>query len=265
MKSRYIFVSITIFILGIGNAYASSITYDLTIDDEFNFNETITYNVDYDDIDRSSYNFLTSVVDDDIYFDSNESVKYDKTKKNNGNQYIVTLKNDYSQIFLSGSRILNECFGDFEVETDDNNLSFKSEAPFFCSHRADTITAKIKTDLNVISSNADKVSNNIYIWNVDDKNFNMKFNVEIPELEVANEDGLGTDFVPEENNDGENNDIENNTTENENDETYINEEETEEENKTGIIPIVIVIAIISIIGIILFIILKRRKNKLNQI
>ena len=254
MKIKYFLLLVTLSIFGISNVNASSIEYNLTIDDKAYFYEVINYEIEYSDIDRSVYNYPTEVLDSDIYFDNDRSVKYKKTKKNLGSKYLITLKNDYGNIFLSGQRIVNECFKSFDYNITDSRITFDSESPFFCSKRADKITIKITSELDVISSNADIINNNTYIWNVNSKNFNLRFSAGIPELENDPMEDLNG-YGPENSNENESID----------EETVENTDDNNQEKSISIGTFIVIGAVISIISVIAIIILKAKKKKLNQI
>lgn len=255
MKIKYFLLLVTLSIFGISNVNASSIEYNLTIDDKAYFYEVINYEIEYSDIDRSVYNYPTEVLDSDIYFDNDRSVKYKKTKKNLGSKYLITLKNDYGNIFLSGQRIVNECFKSFDYNITDSRITFDSESPFFCSKRADKITIKITSELDVISSNADIINNNTYIWNVNNRDFYLKISLRLPELSDEDVSSEATDFVPEETPAEDIVDEDNNVEEN----------EDIEENSGSIGIFVIIAVVVVIVSCIIIIILKSKKKKLNQI
>ena len=260
MKLKYLFLTLILLMIGIGTVDAKSIEYNLTIDKDLYFHEANVYRVNDSELDTSgNYDFMTSVVKDKIYFDNDNGVPYTKTKKKANGEYIVTLKNDYSPIFLTGSRILNECFSEFDFKDNEKSLSIKTTSPFYCYSRADSIVINIKTDLKVTSSNADSVNGNTYTWNSIDKNFTLRFAAEIPDIENAPmEKGYSdTGEVEDEDND------QNNTQNNEDEQTNNNNDETTS-SISGIV-IAVIFIIISIAAVIIFIILNQKKSNLNKI
>lgn len=183
MKLKYIALSLTLFFCSINLVNASSINYNVKIDKNLHFYETITYNIDKKDVKTNgNYDFLTSVVNDTIYFDLKEEIPYTKNKRSDNNQYIVTLKNDYASLFLEKSRILNECFTNRNIENTISTFSFRA-SEFYCNHRADKITVTVTTDLEVESSNASQTTNNQYIWNNINKDFNMNIKLKMSAME----------------------------------------------------------------------------------
>ena len=144
MKLKYLFLTLILLMIGISTVDAKSIEYNLTIDKDLYFHEANVYRVNESELDTSgNYDFMTSVVKDKIYFDNDNGVPYTKTKKKANGEYIVTLKNDYSPIFLTGSRILNECFSEFDFKDNEKSLSIKTTSPFYCYSRADSIVINI--------------------------------------------------------------------------------------------------------------------------
>lgn len=256
MKLKYYLFIVFIFMIGIVNVDASSIEYNLTIDEELKFYENIVYKVKKSELDTSgNYDFLTSVVNDKIYFDIDGEVLYTKAKKLVGDEYIITLKNDFYPLFFSSERIINECFSKFDFEDNKDKLSVSLESPFYCLHRADTIKVNIKTDLYVSDSNADVVNGKVYTWNVEDKEFDLRFSAQIPELESAPAD---EDY--EEVDDGSA--VDDNEQIDEANDDVIDEEN---DGSVGKVIGIIVLVIVLVGGIIAFIILKNKNNNLNKI
>lgn len=257
MKLKYLFLTLMLFLIGIGTVNAKSIEYNLTIDEDLHFYEENIYKVKESELDKSGdYDFMTSIVNDKIYFDNDSSVPYTKTKKKVNGEYIVTLKNDYSSLFLTGSRILNECFSEFDFKDNKDDLSIKTSSPFYCYSRADSIVINIKTDLTVTSSNADSVNGNTYTWNSIDRNFTLRFSAEIPEIEEE-----PMDEVYDNSNITDDTDDQNANEEQTND----SDDENDESNQISGTIIAALFVIASVIAIIVFIILKQKKSNLNKI
>ena len=250
MKFKYLYLFIICSIIGISSASASSIEYNLTIDENMNFTENNIYKVKETELEKSnSYDFLTSVVKDSIYFNEDNKVKYTKSRKYSNGVYTVTLKNKYSPVFLTGSRIIQECFSKTNYDYTDDYISITTSSPFYCLHRADSIQINIKTSLNVISNNADSKSNNTYIWTPKDKDFELSFKV-----------SKKTESDSKDNSPGETGATGNTDT--------VDTSTKEEKTKKSPLSIIITIVVLGIACIILLIVLKNLKNKkdnLNQI
>ena len=253
MKIRYLFLIIFILLCSIyTNVNASSINYNLRIDNSLQFYETITYNFDEKDVKKDgNYSFLTYIVNDPIYFDLNEEIKYDKNKKNITNGYIITLKNDYSYLFLSKSRIINECFVNKKFDNTNNYISFVA-SDFYCSHRADNIKVSINTDLTVLSSNANSSENNTYIWDNITDNFTVNFRIKVPNIESEPMDDINNNENGNDASDVEDGDLQNKET----------EREKHHINKYVVLGILGVVLITSLGAVI---VLKSRSNSLNKI
>ena len=265
MKYKSLILAIFIFCFNIAIVNAeSNITYNLTIDDEAHFYEQIKYEVGYNDIDNKSYNFPTSVVNDTIYFNKDKTTKYNKkiTKTNSG--YIVTLTNNYAPIFLNDQRIINECFNNYELKTTNDEVSLDTEAPFYCTQRANNIIINIKTNLAVTQSNADSVVKNTYTWTVKDRNFNLRFGVDMP----TNTDENTAPLDDVDNSSSTDSTTNQNTPQDSNKPTDTQTDDTNNQKNsnplTGIIIATIVLALS--VGIIITVItLKIKKNQINKI
>ena len=250
MKYKYLFlIGFVLILFSFDNVNASSINYNLRIDKNLHLYETITYNVDKKDIKNDGYyHFLTSIVNDPVYFDLKKELKYKKTKKKINNGYLVTLKHDYSYLFLSKSRIINECFVQKDLNNNNSYLSFTA-SDFYCAHRADTINVTINTDLQVLNTNSTNNTDNNYTWNNINKDFNIRFQVGIPTIENEPMD-----------------DVNSKTTDNASNDKSSTEKESEKENKHITKYVIIgIIGIISISAIAITIFLKSKKSSLNKI
>lgn len=259
MKLKHLFLILTFLVIGINTVEAKSIEYNLTIDKDLTFHENNIYIVKESELDKSgNYDFMTSVVNDKIYFDNDSSVPYTKTKKKVNGEYMVTLKNNYSSIFLTGSRILNECFSKFDFRDNESSLSIKTTSPFYCSSRADSIVINIKTDLEVTSTNSNNKNGNTYTWNNIDDNFTLNFSARIPEIETTPmEEGFENPETTTENND-------NITDDETNKEEQTSEEETQKK-ETNYMTVGIISAVVVLSIIIVILILKRKNSNLNKI
>ena len=245
MKTKYLFlISILFLCSSFSDVHASSINYNLQIDSNMNFHEKIIYNIDSKDIKRDgSYHFLTNVLDNPIYFDLKEELRYKKSKSSASNGYVVTLQYDYPYMFLSKSRILNECFTNKQINNNASYISLNA-SDFYCSHRADNIKVVINTPLTVSSSNANTHNGNSYIWNNITDQFSLNFKVQIPPIEEEPMHSL----------DDEESNIDNNT-------------DNESNNKKQHISVVVILSMIGVIFVLLlfgFVMLKKKKEQLDD-
>jgi len=257
MKLKYIFFFAICFMLATINTYASSIEYNLTIDDDMNFHENNIYTVKESELSKTGYyDFMTSVVKDKINFDEDRQVKYKKTSKKSNGVYTITLKNDYNPSFLAGSRIIKECFSKYDIVNDGAKISIKTTSPFYCSSRAGSITINIKTNLAVLSNNAKEHNNNVYTWYPTDDSFSLYFGVS---QNKSKENKSMDEIVGE---DPEADDSSDNTTDQTEDQQT---PETKDQNPYAGIIIASVFILLSVIAIIIIIVLKNKKNSLNKI
>ena len=260
MRKRYFLLILIIFGFSYINVDASSIEYNLTIDDELQFHEKIVYKVNENELDTSgNYDYLTSVVNDTIYFDNDESVPYTKTKQFNNNQYVVTLEKDYHKAFFGGQRIIRECFSEIDLTSNAKEISVSTGGMFYCHKRADDIVINVKIgSLNVSSSNADFNKDGVYTWKVDDETFNIKFSAQIPESSKDVNPAYGTGFFEEEDDEIQKDDAINN-------DELENTDDNDQEKTISIGTFIVIGIVISIISVIAIIILKAKKNNLDQI
>lgn len=169
MKRTIYIIIIAILFLCITTVDASSIDYNLTIDDHKTFHESITYVIE----DSTTNSYLLNVLNNTIYFDTDNIMPYQKSVINNGNNVVVILKQDYESTAIKKSKLLNECFKDFTYEENEYRITYYAESPFKCTSHADKITISVNTDIPSIIDTADEVIGNKYTWNKIDKDFMM--------------------------------------------------------------------------------------------
>ncbi len=158
---RIIFITLLFLIFSIQNTNASSVNYNLKINQNKHFYETITYSIE--DNNTSDFN---RIINSDVFFDKNNTEKYTKTIKHINSNYIVVLKYDYDYSNLNKSQLLNRCFDEIDYETDQNQLVFSTYGDFKCNV-ADSIRVTINSDIVMTTNNADEINNNNYVWNVE--------------------------------------------------------------------------------------------------
>ena len=246
---RVIFIIFALFMIFINySVNASTITYNLNIDQDLILHENIVYEIEKDKvINDGNYYFLTSIVNDPVYFDVNRKVEYKKEKTTTDTGYRVVLTNDFSSIFLNTERIVKECFESVDISRTASSLKFSTPNSFYCSHRADKIVVNITTGLNVVSSNADVVNNNTYTWNNIDKNFSLSMNVEPAKIEHDPLDGYQKS--------------ENNTQQDINE----NQNNEKQNSKSVLKYIIIAIPVLLILILVALLILKRKQDNLNKL
>lgn len=259
MKIKYIIFAFICFIFAGTSVYASSIEYNLTIDDDGNFKENNVYKVKSSELKKTqNYDFMTSIVNDKVYFNEDRKVEYSKTKKKSNGVYTITLKNEYSSSFLNGSRIVQECFSKYDFN-DATNITISTSSPFYCYSRADAITINITTNLEVLNNNAESVNGNTYTWHPTNRDFTLNFGVK--RKEITNDDPM--DDIPTEEQNSSSDTTDDNSDTNTEDNTSA---DTAKEKKSVNLTVVgIVSGVIIFIIIIACLILKQKKNSLNKI
>lgn len=169
-KIRIAFISICLLLTG------CSTEYNL----EFSNNEIkehIVANIVDTDIPKQSSNNLaahddpiTPFINNDQYpFAHNDSIKYDKKVDKKANSTIVSLDYKYSHEEFKKSRAFNSCFEEKEFKETKKGYNLNFAGHFYCLY-GDSVIINIKTNNEVISHNADKVSGNVYTWIIDKDN-----------------------------------------------------------------------------------------------
>ena len=100
---------------------------------------------------------------------------------NTDTQLGVEYYSDASNTLINSSAI-NQCYTNPTIEVNDNIITFSSGNEFTCYDyydNLDNITIVLNTDYKVISSNAEVVEDNKYIWNITkDGNKNIEISYE---------------------------------------------------------------------------------------
>ncbi len=265
MKFKYILFLAFCISLSITNVHASSIEYNLTIDDNMNFTENNIYKIKESEMVKTgNYDFMTSVVKDKIYYNEDKKVSYTKTKTKSNGVYTVKLHHEYSPLFINDSRILQECFSKYDLENESSYVKIHASSPFYCSSRADSIKVNIITKLEVISNNADEHNGNVYTWYPKTNSFELEFGVKATTTENSEPmDNVGNDTDTDSTQDNNQNTPQDS---NKPTDTQTNDTNNQKNSNplTGIIIATIVLAL-SIVIIITVIILKIKKNQINKI
>lgn len=162
MKIRdFCFLVFIIILLSTTRVSASSVNYELNIDDDRLFHETITYKIE----NNTTNDYLKSIISKPVYFDSDNTIRYTKKIVKRKDAIDVVLQYNYDVSLLNKSRIINECFDKPIVDVDKYHISFYANLPLKCSSVADDILIKITTNIDDLNQNADLVEDKTYIWN----------------------------------------------------------------------------------------------------
>lgn len=261
MKSKIIFLFlISLFVcFGISTVNASnSIDYTLTITDDFEFKEVISYRIENYKSPKNGYNYMTDIINNDIYADVLGKTIYAKQKSVKNDIYYVTLTKTFNEYTMSNSAFLNNCFQKPKYEYDMNHYSFSGSGGFNCFD-ATNMKLTIITNFEVTSTNA-TVDGNKYIWNPSNANFAMNINMTKQYKEAENDPTLPYDDVEDENDDNINEDL--------NDDTEQTEEVEQDNqgNKSLAIYIFAGLSFVIILGLVFIVpVLKKKKNSLGEI
>lgn len=155
-----------------------SAEYNLTID-EFTMEEDI--NAIFD---KSSESELASRMEQvrrtAFYnFDTRKNEYYDFTKEETDSNIILKYNYRYSGNDLYKSEAASRCYYKRIVNVTDEFITISTDNQVACLYKdgekqIDDITVNIKTDLPVVSNNADNVDGNTYTWYINDENYNDK-------------------------------------------------------------------------------------------
>ena len=109
---------------------------------------------------------------------------------NKNNTYGLSLDEEYSILDYQNSDVFSQCYDSYKIVKSENSIIISTGNKFNCFDyykELEDVTVNLTTDLKVISSNADKVNNKTYTWNI---NRNNKENINI-KLSTANESSSG--------------------------------------------------------------------------
>ena len=154
------------------------VEYNLTISDNNLFDENITMsflksNTNYDDV------LIYKENKTPISGEPDEKEYYNSSVVNNGNYYdlIYTYKHDINSI--RNSYFINNCYRDFSMIDNNNEIVFTSGNNFSCFNgddglQANSIKVNINTKLKVLKNNADEVNGDTYTWYINHSNYLTK-------------------------------------------------------------------------------------------
>ncbi len=239
-----------------------SVEYNLNITKD-DFQETTTLLADKNLADTEKYQDI-SIVDifkkidhnyyEPIYFNDERydyyvggmqpNVNYYEVKPYQLNEYVgVSFNHNFKLNDIYRSNAIKQCFEELTIQNSDNFILFRTnnKCDVFDKYPLlENIVVKISTPLEVIASNADKVENNTYIWNIDKDNYHnkavrltydLKKGSEIPDIEKEDEE---KEVV----------------------------EEKEEKKKNNKYNIVIILVSFIILGVVLGLVIKYKKVRL---
>lgn len=235
--------------------------YNLTIT-ESSMVETVDISTTLNSTEMYQDRYLTEYLKDyeniyePIYFNEKEydynvggyqkGIRFYNTKFETTDKQSLILSNTFSYHDIYKSSAIKKCFDEFNITKIDNNY-YMIQTSNKCNAFDDysllsSVNIKVKTDLEVIASNADYVTNNIYIWTINRDNYqNKSINLSINTVKDSLEEF--------DSNLNKTNDT-NETKENDNIKDKTNDKKEEKENNNTIITLGIVVLLLGIMFIV---------------
>lgn len=165
MKKILFLITICLFLTG------CTVNYNLDITDN-NFKETITGNVTKEEIKKEENStdighYLYFLNSEQNVFYNNNDILYNKVTNNTDNGIDFEYEYTFNEDNFSNSRILNECFDNYNFKTEDNKYHIFLYGDFKCAYTEKT-NIKITTDYKVTAHNAKKENKNTYTWTINE-------------------------------------------------------------------------------------------------
>lgn len=260
MKNKIKYLILLLTIIFATPVYASNtIDYNLTITEDFEFKEVINYRIEDYKAQNNGYNYMTDIINNDIYADVLGKTTYTKQKRLENNIYYVTLTKTFNEYTMSNSAFLNNCFQKPNYKYDMKKYSFSGTGGFNC-YDATNMKVTIITDFNVTSTDAIQEGNK-YIWTPTGANFSMNINMNKEYKEAETDSTLPYDDI-------EGDDNTNTNTDNQEKQQQEQSENKKESNKNSSIGIYVFAGIFMILALgVIFIIpiLKKKSSSINKI
>lgn len=111
--------------------------------------------------------------------DSRRTFYYESQKILNEKNVGLRLNYEYNSDKLQNSSLLDRCYYKKSIVKTNDYILISTDGKATCFYtddnkNIDKLTINIKTDLEVVENNADKVSNNTYTWYIDEDNYKNK-------------------------------------------------------------------------------------------
>lgn len=170
MKKKLLILFSLFFLTGCSVEYRLSIDDSIreTLDLEFSSNEITE---DY----QEYYDYLTG---DNTYVYDDETILYEKTIEENGNNTHIVITTDHEFEKFKESKMISKCFSNTIFINDEDYYYINIDSPNMCSD-GDDIKFIIETNKKVIQENATSSRNGKYTWVIgkDDTSVNILFQV----------------------------------------------------------------------------------------
>ena len=104
---------------------------------------------------------------------------YDRKTSDDASNYYLSYSFNHAINKYIDSSILRACYSSRNVSVTDNTIEIETSGNFNCIYRddgvkIDEVLVNIKTELKVVSNNADKVDGNTYTWVFNKQNYKKK-------------------------------------------------------------------------------------------
>lgn len=161
-----------------------SVNYNLTVDENYNFIENVSFQAENQEesVSIQENSWPVKVHYDDPEIGENpekiEGVEYyqDSILLQNG-FYQRNLNYSHSISSFRQSHLINSCYEHFYVNESNSSITLSTSSKFLCMEEfpeLSNVRVSVTLSQPVLSSNADEVSGNQYIWNINSMNFNQR-------------------------------------------------------------------------------------------
>ncbi len=145
-----------------------SLTTDLTKQEEYQGRQLTSY---FEQLNKEKH---AKYYDDESL---RPSQSYETNIETTENMRKFNINGDFNLNNFYRSRAIKSCFNEFDIQKSENYILLRTNnrcALFDNYSLLENLTINIKTDLEVIVSNADNVNGNIYTWNINRNNYKNK-------------------------------------------------------------------------------------------
>lgn len=152
------------------------VTYNLTITDDEMIESVDFWYDDTKENEKIIDQYLS--VKHQAYFNMDTSVtnNYNQKKITDDGKIGMNLEYGYDENNLEKSSLIDKCYYKKSVSNTDDEINIYTDGKVSCMYmddvkQFDSLTINIKTDLEVIDNNADKVEDNTYTWVINEDNY----------------------------------------------------------------------------------------------
>lgn len=152
------------------------VTYNLTITDDEMIESVDFWYDDTKENEKIIDQYLS--VKHQAYFNMDTSVtnNYNQKKITDDGKIGMNLEYGYDENNLEKSSLIDKCYYKKSVSNTDDEINIYTDGKVSCMYmddvkQFDSLTINIKTDLEVIENNADKVEDNTYTWVINEDNY----------------------------------------------------------------------------------------------